>query len=74
MVHLSKGRGERETPCPEGGERNDKLPNDTDDEEGWEQQSHELVGQTGHQFRNRQPRGGVCRVERPGGDVAVAHL
>lgn len=74
MVHLSKGRGESETPCPEGGERNDKLPNNTDDEEEGEQQTHELVGQTRHDLRNMQPRGGICSVERTGGDVAVAHL
>lgn len=74
MVHLSKGRGDRETPCPEGGERNDKHPDDAHGEEEGEQHTHELVGQTRHEFRNRQPRGGVCGVERPGGDVVVAHL
>lgn len=56
-MRLSKVGGKREAPCPAGGERNDKLPDDTDGEEEGEQQPDELDGQTRHELGNGQPRG-----------------
>ena len=74
MMRSSKVGGEREAPCPAGGQRNDKLPDNADGEEEGEQHTDELAGKTSHEFRNMQPRRSICGVERTGGDVAVAHL
>ena len=71
---MSKGSGEREVPSPEGGEVNGKLRHNAYDEDEQQQQTRELVGRPHDELRNRQPRGGVRGVEKPGGDAAVAYL
>ena len=74
MVHLSKGPGEREAPCPEGGEANGGLADDADGNGEWEQQADDPAGRAKHELRHGQPRRGVRGVERTDGDGALAHL